>query len=83
MTTHQRVLDGKPRLMTAAGIPAIPDCAGVLRVEEGDKGRGPVAVSCDACGMPFGLARRDPNATQPMLVGAGVGGFDEDGFTKF
>lgn len=82
ITTHQRVIDAKPPLLDLDRNPmARPPCSGTLRVQDGDRGRGPIIVECDSCGHVAGLARRDPNQTPSLLVGAGVA--DEDGYTKF
>jgi hypothetical protein len=82
ITTHQRVIDAKPVLRDLDGNAMTRRaCDGVLRVQAGDRGRGPVVVECDECGHVAGLARRDPNQTPSLLVGAGV--TDDDGYTRF
>lgn len=82
ITTHQRVIDGKPPPRTIEGVAVYREaCDGVMRAQYGDRGRGPVIVECDVCGHVVGVARRGQNVTPSLLVGAGVN--DDDGYTRF
>lgn len=80
ITTHQRLIDSGPQLKRPDGRPVIPDCGGVMRVQDGDRGRGPIFTECDACGHVHGMARRSTETPQLALVGAGAG---DDGYAKF